>query len=62
VTDIKDRIRETLSQSRLHKDFLTLTNELLKNRTLESVELANKIISDEVEGLAQEISALMEIN
>ncbi len=59
---IKGRIRETLLQSRLHKDFLTLTNELFKDQALQAIEVANNIISDEVEELAQEISALMEIN
>ena len=52
MSDIKDRIRETVLKSRLLKDFSSLTNELLKNQTVEAIEFANKIISDEVEELS----------
>lgn len=58
MSDIKDRIRETVLKSRLHKDFSSLTNELLKNQTVEALK-ANKIISDEVEELAEQISMLV---
>jgi len=59
MSDIKDRIRETVLKSRLHKDFSSLTNELLKNQTVEAIEFANKIISDEVEELDEQISILI---
>ncbi|HEY7535669.1 MAG TPA: hypothetical protein VH878_06950 [Thermodesulfobacteriota bacterium] len=57
---IKDRVRDTVLRSRLHRDFLELTNELLKNQTSEAIEFANKIITEEVEELTQEISILMQ--
>ncbi|MGH7801467.1 MAG: hypothetical protein ACREOW_12735 [Thermodesulfobacteriota bacterium] len=59
MSDIKDRIRETVLKSRLHKDFSSLTNGLLKNQTVEAIEFANKIISDEVEELAEQISTVI---
>ena len=59
MSDIKDRIRETVLKSRLHKDFSIPTNELLKNQTFEAIEFANKIISDEVEELSEQISILV---
>ncbi len=59
MSDIKDRIRETVLKSRLLKDFSSLTNELLKNQTVEAIEFANKIISDEVEELAEQISTVI---
>lgn len=59
MSDIRDRIRETVLKSRLHKDFSNLTNELLKNQTVKAIEFANKIISDEVEELAEQISILI---
>ncbi len=59
MSDIKDRIRETVLKSRLLKDFSSLTNELLKNQTVEAIEFANKIISNEVEELAEQISILI---
>ncbi len=46
-------------KSRLHKDFSSLTNELLINQTVEAIEFANKIISDEVEEPAEQISMLI---
>ncbi|MGH7908728.1 MAG: hypothetical protein ACRENW_02635 [Thermodesulfobacteriota bacterium] len=52
MSDIKDRIRGTVLKSRLHKDFSIPTNEQLKNQTVEAIEFANKIISDEVVELA----------
>jgi hypothetical protein len=57
---IKDRVRNTVLRSRLHRDFLELTNELLKNQTSEAIEFANKIITEEVEELTQAISTLMQ--
>ncbi len=59
MADIKTKIRETVIESRLYKDFSNLTNELLKNQTVEAIEFANKIISDEVEELAEQISMLI---
>ncbi|KRT65916.1 MAG: hypothetical protein XU11_C0017G0042 [Candidatus Dadabacteria bacterium CSP1-2] len=59
MSNIRDRIREAVLKSRLHKDFSNITNELLKNQTVEAIEFANKIISDEVEELAEQISMLI---
>jgi hypothetical protein len=59
MSNIRDRIREAVLKSRLHKDFSNITNELLKNQTVEAIEFANKIISDEVEELAEQISMLV---
>jgi lipopolysaccharide biosynthesis regulator YciM len=59
MSDIKGRIKQTVRESRLYKDFSTLTNELLKNQSAEAVKRANEIIEDEVEELAEQVSLLI---
>jgi hypothetical protein len=59
MSDIKDKIRQTVLESRLYKDFSSLTNELLKNQGAERIEFANKIIQDEVEELTEQVSLLI---
>ncbi len=60
MTDIRNKIREIVIESRLYKDFSTLTNQLLKNQNVEAIDFANKIISDEVEELAEQISQIIQ--
>jgi hypothetical protein len=59
--DMKDRIRQTLLQSRLYKDFSTLTNEIMKKEDagIEALERANYIMEDEAEELAEQLHQLM---
>lgn len=60
MTDIRNKIREIVIESRLYKDFSSLTNQLLKNQNVEAIDFANKIISDEVEELAEQISQIIQ--
>lgn len=62
MSDIKDKIKSTVLESRLCRDFSTLATELLKkqNARADAFESTNKIINEEVEELAQQISLLIE--
>jgi len=62
MSDIKDKIKQTVLESRLSRDFSNLANELLKkqNASAEVLERANRIIEDEIiEELAEQVSLLV---
>ncbi|MBI2485949.1 MAG: hypothetical protein HYW01_03145 [Deltaproteobacteria bacterium] len=61
MSDMKDKIRQTVLGSRLYKDFSDLTNGILKKQdaSVEALERANKIIEDEVEELAEQVHELV---
>ncbi|GIW46671.1 MAG: hypothetical protein KatS3mg078_0548 [Deltaproteobacteria bacterium] len=58
MTEVKEKIKKTVLESRLYKDFSHLTIELLKkqNARAEAIERANEIIQSEVEELATELT------
>ena len=59
--DMKDKIKQTVLESRLYNDFSNLANGLLKKQeaSVEALERANKIIEDEAEELAEQVHELM---
>jgi peptidoglycan hydrolase CwlO-like protein len=61
MSDMKDKIKRLLLESKLYKDFSNLTNGILKKQdaSVEALERANKIIEDEVEELAEQVHELM---
>ncbi len=61
MSDMKDKIRQIVLESRLYKDFSGLTNGILKNQdaAAEALERANKIIEDEAEELAGQVPKLI---
>ena len=61
MSDIKGKIKRTVLESRLYRDFSNLANELLKkqNASAEVLERANRIIEDEIEELAEQVSLLV---
>lgn len=61
MSDVKDRIRQTVLESRLYKDFSNLTNEIMKKQDagVEALERANKIMEAEAEELAEQVHELM---
>lgn len=58
---MKDKIKQTVLESRLYNDFSNLANGLLNKQdvSVEALERANKIIEDEVEELAEQVSQLI---
>ncbi|GBD38150.1 hypothetical protein HRbin37_00395 [bacterium HR37] len=58
MTEVKEKIKKTVLESRLYKDFSHLTVELLKkqNARAEAIERANEIIQGEVEELVTELT------
>jgi phosphoribosyl-ATP pyrophosphohydrolase len=58
MTEVKEKIKKTVLESRLYKDFSHLTVELLKkqNAKAEAIERANEIIQGEVEELVTELT------
>lgn len=61
MSDMKYKIKQTVLESRLYKDFSNLANGILKKQdaSVEALERANKIIEDEVEELAEQVHELV---
>lgn len=61
MSDIKDKIRQTVFSSRLYRNLSNTTNGFLRkqNADAEVLERANRIIEDEVEELVEQISLLV---
>ena len=61
MSDMRDRIRQTVLDSRLYKDFSNLTNEIMKKQAagVAPVERAINIMEDEAEELVEQLHELL---